>query len=134
MSISDIVKINRRRWEIEESFMIMKSYMRARPVYLQREECIKAHFLTCFMSLLVFRIMEKQINNLAGADGVVTADNIITTLRDMNVTKVANTFYTGAFEYTQTAKLIQENLGMRFNVDYMSFNEMKKNIRNSKKG
>ena len=134
MSISDIVKINRRRWEIEESFMIMKSYMRARPVYLQREERIKAHFLTCFMSLLVFRIMEKQINNLAGADGVVTADNIIITLRDMNVTKVANTFYIGAFEYTQTAKLIQENLGMCFNVDYMSFNEMKKNIRNSKKG
>ena len=86
------------------------------------------------MSLLVYRIMEKQINNLAGADGVVTADNIITTLRDMNVTKVANTFYIGAFEYTQTAKLIQENLGMCFNVDYMSFNEMKKNIRNSKKG
>ena len=52
----------------------------------------------------------------------------------MNVTKVANTFYTGAFEYTKTAKLIQENLGMCFNVDYMSFNEMKKNIRNSKKG
>ena len=77
MSISDIVKINRRRWEIEESFMIMKSYIRARPVYLQREERIKAHFLTCFMSLLVFRIMEKQINNLAGADGVVTADNIL---------------------------------------------------------
>ena len=49
--------------------MIMKSYIRARPVYLQREERIKAHFLTCFMSLRVFRIMEKQINNLAGADG-----------------------------------------------------------------
>ena len=44
--IKDIVAINKRRWEIEESFRIMKSEFKARPVYLQKDNRIKAHFLT----------------------------------------------------------------------------------------
>ena len=49
-----IIKINRRRWEIEESFRIMKTEFKARPVYLHRDDRIKAHFTTCFISLLMY--------------------------------------------------------------------------------
>ena len=54
---SEIAKINHDRWEIEESFRIMKSEFDARPVYLQRGDRIKAHFLTCFISLMIYRIL-----------------------------------------------------------------------------
>lgn len=56
----DIIKINHKRWEIEESFRIMKTEFKARPVFLKRDDRIKVHFLTCVLSLLIFRILEKK--------------------------------------------------------------------------
>ena len=50
---AEIIKINKSRWEIEENFRIMKTEFEARPVYVQRDDRIKAHFLTCYISLLV---------------------------------------------------------------------------------
>ncbi|NMR85437.1 transposase, partial [Vibrio parahaemolyticus] len=47
---SKIIKINKRRWEIEECFRIMKGEFKARPVYLSRDDRIEAHFTTCFIS------------------------------------------------------------------------------------
>lgn len=57
---AEIIKINKQRWEIEENFRIMKSDFEARPVYVQRDDRIKAHFLTCYISLLVYRLLEKN--------------------------------------------------------------------------
>ena len=57
---AEVIKINHRRWEIEENFRIMKSEFEARPVYVQRDDRIKAHFLTCYISLLVYRLLEKK--------------------------------------------------------------------------
>ena len=59
---AEVIKINRRRWEIEENFRIMKSEFEARPVYVQRDDRIKAHFLTCYISLLVYRLLEKKLD------------------------------------------------------------------------
>jgi len=47
-SVEEIIKINQGRWEIEETFRILKSEFLSRPVYLQKETRIKAHFLTVF--------------------------------------------------------------------------------------
>jgi transposase len=58
--VKDILAVSERRWEIEESFRIMKTDFEARPVYLSREDRIRAHFLTCYLSLLIFRILEKK--------------------------------------------------------------------------
>lgn len=58
---SEIIKINTRRWEIEESFLIMKSEFKARPVFLQRDDRIQAHFTTCFISLMIYRLLEKKL-------------------------------------------------------------------------
>ena len=79
---ADIAKINHDRWEIEESFRIMKSEFEARPVYLQRDDRIQAHFLTCFIALMIYRILEKQL------DGKYSCEEIINTLRDMDMRKV----------------------------------------------
>ena len=56
-SVEEILQISKGRWEIEESFRIMKSEFKARPVYLQLEERIKAHFTICYLSLLIYRIL-----------------------------------------------------------------------------
>ena len=55
-----IIKINKRRWEIEECFETMKSEFKARPVYLSRKDRITAHFMTCFTALIIYRILEKN--------------------------------------------------------------------------
>jgi transposase len=56
-----IARVNHRRWEIEECFRIMKYEFKARPVYLSRDERIEAHFATCFIALIVYRMLEKRL-------------------------------------------------------------------------
>lgn len=63
LSDSEIIKIYRGLWEIEESFKIIKSEFSARPVFASTEEHIDAHFLICFVSLLIFRILEYKLQN-----------------------------------------------------------------------
>ena len=53
-------KVNQRRWEIEESFRVMKTDFKSRPVFHSNDEMIKAHFLTCFLALVVYRYVEKN--------------------------------------------------------------------------
>ena len=60
--VSEIIKVNHRRWEIEECFRIMKSEFKARPVYLSNDDRIEAHFTTCFISLIIYRLLEKRLN------------------------------------------------------------------------
>lgn len=97
-----IVKINQSRWEIEECFRIIKHEFRARPAYLSRSERIKAHFMTCFIALIVYRYLEKQV----GED--YTAEKIIQTLRDMNMVKQDGYGYIPAFDRTDLTDRLQE--------------------------
>ena len=78
-SVEDIIRVNKRRWEIEESFRIMKTDFKSRPIYHSRDEMIKAHFITCFLALIIYRYVEKKL------DEKYTAPEIIETLRDMNM-------------------------------------------------
>ena len=77
--VEEIIKVNHRRWEIEESFRIMKSEFKARPVYLSREDRIRAHFTICFISLLMLRLLEKKI------DEKYSSFEIINCLRNMEL-------------------------------------------------
>ena len=61
--IREIININKQRLEIEENFRIMKTDFEARPVYVRREDRIKAHFMTCYISLLLYRLLEKKLGN-----------------------------------------------------------------------
>lgn len=59
--IKEIIHINKMRWQIEATLRTMKSEFKARPVYLRNDDRINAHFLTCFLSLLLLKIIEKKI-------------------------------------------------------------------------
>ena len=123
----EIIKVNHRRWEIEESFRIMKSELKARPVYLSRDDRIQAHFMTCFISLLIHRILEKKL------DEKYTANDIIETLRNMNLCKEASEGYIPAYKRTDLTDKLHEKSGFRTDYEITTEKNMKKILKNLKK-
>lgn len=126
-SAQDIINVNRRRWEIEESFRIMKTDFKARPVYHIKDEMIKAHFLTCFLALVVYRYVEKKL------DEKYTSSNIIETLRNMNMTFDNNNSYFPNYIRTDLTDALHDNFGFRTDFQAISDKNMKKIISNTKK-
>lgn len=133
MPVAKIIEVNRGRWEIEESFMLMKSELKSRLVYVRREERIKAHFTTCFLALLVFRILEKKVNTLSSE--LITAPELIKTLRNMNLTRFDKKkgFYTGAFTRTYITEAIHAFAGFRLDCDLLTESDLKDMIKLTKK-
>ena len=123
---ADIAKINHDRWEIEESFRIMKSEFEARPVYLQRDDRIQAHFLTCFIALMIYRILEKQL------DGKYSCEEIINTLRDMDMRKVGEDGYIPSYTRTKLTDALHENAGFRTDYELITPKPMAGIIRRTK--
>lgn len=133
LSVAQIININRGRWEIEESFMLMKSEFKSRPVFVRLEEHIRAHFTTCFMALLVFRLLEKEANK--DRENVITAPDLIDTLRKMNITKLTarRALYTGSFTRTEITDVLHRILPIRFDCELIPAKDMREAIKASKK-
>ena len=123
---ADIVKINHDRWEIEESFRIMKSEFEARPVYLQRDDRIKAHFLTCFIALMIYRILEKKLGEK------FTCEQIISTLRGMDMRQIKNHGYIPSYMRTALTDTLHEMAGFRTDYELTTPKSMAGIIRRSK--
>lgn len=123
---ADIARINRDRWEIEESFRIMKSEFEARPVYLQRDDRIRAHFLTCFISLMIYRILEKQLGEKH------TCSEIISTLRNMDMRQLEDHGYIPNYKRTDLTDALHENAGFRTDYELTTPKSMAGIIRRSK--
>lgn len=102
-----IIEINRNRWEIEESFRIMKSEFKARPVYLSKPDRIKAHFLTCYLALLIYRLLEKKLN------ATWTCNEIIEALRNMNFYKLKGQGIIPLYKRTDITDKLHEIAGFR---------------------
>ena len=128
MSIEDIVRINKKRWEIEECFRIMKTDFKARPVYLQTEEHIRAHFITCFISLVIYRILEKKLNES------YTCEDIITTLKNMSMSRPGEKMgYIPIYTRTDLTDALHETAGFRTDYEIITDVNMRKTLRESKK-
>ncbi len=122
-----IIKANKRRWEIEESFRIMKSEFKARPVYLQRDDRIKAHFTTCFISLIIYRILEKKLSDK------YTCEEIISGIRDMNFYEVKGEGYIPTYTRTDFTDDLHDKFGFRTDYQIVNNKQMKKIIKATKK-
>ena len=125
-NISDIIKINKRRWEIEESFRLLKSDFKARPVYLKRDDRIKAHFTTCFLALLIYRILEHKL------DEKYTSCNIIQTLRNMNFKNIDGFGYIPTYTRTDLTDALHEKFKFKTDTEIIPTNTMKKIIKETK--
>jgi len=117
---SVIIKINHRRWEIEECFRIMKSEFKARPVYLKRDDRIKAHFTTCFISLILYRYLEKRLEKK------FTCHQIIDGLKNMNFLKISGEGYVPTYTRTDFTDDLHDVFGFRTDLQIVT----NKNIKN----
>lgn len=124
--IEDIIKVNKGRWEIEESFRIMKNEFQSRPVYASRSDRIKAHFMTCFIALLVYRILEKRLNEQ------YTCHEIVSELREMRVTKAQDIGYIPAYTRTELTDALHEAAGFRTDYEITRNKAMQGIVRRSK--
>ena len=125
--ISEIIKINKRRWEIEESFRIMKSEFNARPVYLSREDRIKAHFTTCFLALIIYRYLEKKLGEQ------YTVSQIIETLREYNFRNENNIGYSPLYKRTEIVDLLHKKNSFDTAYEIVENKKMKKIFQLTKK-
>ena len=126
-NIEEIIKINKQRWEIEENFRIMKTEFEARPVYVRRDDRIKAHFMTCYISLLLYRLLEKKIGNR------YTAEQIIETLRSMKMT-LLNTAngYLPSYTRTEITDSLHRTFGFRTDYEFIKKSTMRSIIKQTK--
>ena len=122
--VEKILNIVKGRWEIEESFRIMKNDFLARPVNLSREDRIKAHFTICFVSLFIYRLLENKLNYK------YTTSQILNTLRNMNIIEHKGCGYEPIYERTQLTDDIHDYF--KFNTDFeiLSYKKMKKILNN----
>ena len=118
--ISEIFKIVKNRWEIEESFRIMKSDFLARPINLSREDRIKAHFMTCFIALFIYRLLEKKLNYK------YTSAQILNTLRNMNVLENKGDGYLPAYTRTDLTDDLHEIFNFRTDYEINTYKDLKK--------
>lgn len=125
--VDEIIKINKQRWEIEENFRIMKTEFEARPVYVRRDDRIKAHFMTCFISLLLYRLLEKKI----GCE--YTVEQIIETLRSMKLT-LLNTAngYVPSYTRTELTDTLHRSFGFRTDYEFIKKSTMRSIIKETK--
>ena len=118
--INDIFKIVKGRWEIEESFRIMKSDFLARPINLSREDRIKAHFMTCFISLFIYRLLEKKL------DYKYTTSQILNTLRNMNMLEQKGLGFEPEYERTNLTDDLHDLFKFNTDLEIVSYKKMKK--------
>ena len=125
--IGEILKINRQRWEIEENFRIMKTDFEARPVYVRREDRIKAHFLICYISLLVYRLLEKKMGNR------YTCNEILGTLRSMQVPLLSKeSGYIPSYMRTDLTDDLHRAFGFHTDYEFISKSAMRSIIKSTK--
>jgi len=121
-----IIDMYRGLWKIEETFRVTKSDLKARPVYVSRQEHIEAHFLTCFVSLTIARLLELEM------EGKYSVSTLLNSLRKAECTELSQNYY--LFDYYDETL---ENLGERFKVDfsmrYRRLGDIKKILAQTKK-
>jgi transposase len=106
----DIVDMYHGLWKIEQSFRVMKSELEARPVYVSRKDRINSHFLTCFISLLIVRILEHEL------DHEFSSEQIISSMRKANLDQLHPTTFKTLY-YDNVLKRMKETLHIEFGMN-----------------
>lgn len=125
--VKEIIKINKRRWEIEESFRIMKTEFKSRLVYLSKKDRIKAHFTTCFLALVIFRYLEKKLNEQ------YTSSQIVETLKTFNFKNENDIGYSPLYTRTELTDLLHKVSGFETDFEFIENKNIKKIINKTKK-
>lgn len=125
--VKSIIKINQKRWEIEECFRIMKTEFKARPVYLSRKDRITAHFTTCFTALVIYRILEQKLKEK------YTCEELIGTIRSMDMMIAPGEGYIPTYTRTDITDVLHDTFGFRTDYQIISQKNMRKILNQTKK-
>lgn len=128
--VEAIVQINQRRWEIEEAFRIMKHELEARPVYLSRRDRIESHFMTCFIALLILRLLERRMADAGFRD--FSLPEIISTLRKVCYNKTKGLYFP-AFERTKLTEALEHVFGLPIQQEIYGRQQMRSLIAGSRR-
>ena len=122
----DIIRVNHQRCQIEECFRIIKTGFEARSAYVSLKEHIEAHFLTCYLALVIYRYMEKKLGRY------FTCNQIISTLQDMSVRKVLGEENLPNYMRTNLTDALHDAFGFRTDYNIIPSRQIKKIIKESK--
>lgn len=122
-----ILAVNSERYKIEDCFRILKTNFNSRPVHHRNRERIIAHFMTCYTALLLYRLLE---NKLAQYGTHFTTENILETLRNMNVMNTQDAFYSAAYTGSQLCTALNGIFDLGLDKKYYQPKELNKKIKN----
>lgn len=125
--VDDILKVSEGRWQIEECFRIMKTDFSARPIYLQDENRIKAHFLICFLALTIYRFLEKKLGSK------YTCEKLLDTLKGMNFAEIQEQRFTPLYKREAITDDLHDVCGFRTDYQFITKSKMR-NIQKKSKG
>ena len=124
--VADILKVSEGRWQIEECFRTMKTDFEARPTYVSREDRIKAHFLTCFLALLHFRLLKRSLKS------AYTTEQLLQILKSINFTDVEEQGFMPLYERQKITDELHEACGFRTDYQFITKRKMKEIQKKSK--
>ena len=125
--VSDILKVSEGRWQIEECFRIMKTDFSARPVYLRDENRIKAHFLICFLALMIYRFLERKLKYK------YTCEELLDTLKAMNFAEIQEQGFIALYKREAITDDLHEACGFRTDYQFITKSRMKTIQKKSKR-
>lgn len=124
--VTDILKVSEGRWQIEDCFRTMKTDFEARPAYLSREDRIKAHFLTCFLGLLHFRLLQRSLK------GTYTTEQLLQALKDIRFADIEEQGFMPVYERQKITDELHEACGFRTDYQFLTKRKMKEIQKKSK--
>ena len=123
-----ILEVARKRYRIEDCFRILKTNFDARPVYHRKPERIRAHFLICYTALLIYRLLECQLDDQGTH---VTTNNLIETLKNMNISNVHDMYYMALYNGSRTLDSLENRFGLQLNRKYYRPKDLNKIVKKS---
>lgn len=124
--INELLELNKRRWKIENLFRTIKSFFKARPVYLWTEEHIRAHFLICYEALFFYTYLENKLNE--GKEKYTTKE-IIEYLKEMNLISIDNLYYRAAYEPSSLLTRLENTFNLGLNKENYKLSTIKKYVK-----
>lgn len=120
----DILRINHMRWQIEDCFRDLKSHFKSRPVYLSNENRIKAHFLLCCLSLILFKYLEKAVQSISSVP--FSSEQLLAFLRDLEMLHWKGFGYIPAFSASMLLSSLQSAFSLPLDAEITTDKTMKK--------
>ena len=122
----DIIEINSQRYKIEDCFRVLKTNFNGRPVHHRLDNRIVAHFIICYTALLIYRLLEKQLKDKKYD---FTINEILTTLKNMNVSNRDGLFYEAEFTSSKVCTSLNDLFNFGLDKKYYQNSELTKLVK-----